>query len=59
MFVDITYSIDIEKGEATFFAKTRGADEFLGGPKDIVPNEKAKAYIEQLKKEGFNVAPLS
>jgi hypothetical protein len=55
MPTDITYSIDAEAGETTFSANSPAGEEFLDGPELVVPNDEAKAYLEQAKAAGLTV----
>lgn len=58
MPVDITYSIGAEDGQTTFSANTPAGEVFLDGSELAVPNDEAKAYLENARAAGLTVVPF-
>jgi hypothetical protein len=56
--VDITYSIDADHKETIFSANTPAGENFLGGPEQVVPNEKVLAYLVLAQAVGLIVKPF-
>jgi hypothetical protein len=56
---DIDYTVDADAGETTLRANTPKGEEFLDGPELTMPNEEAKAFIEEAREVGLEVKSFS
>jgi hypothetical protein len=54
---DITYSIDVDADEVTFFAHTAKGEQWMGCPEKILPVADAKDYREAAEAADLIVTP--